>query len=171
MDTTILNHLRAEAEELSRKLDAVQAVIAVYDPTVTPAPKASANSASKNDAVPPSPQPRLAGGTEYSRKIREIARDTIALSSVLPVPTRVVVDAVKQRGIEIRGLNEFNAVSALLSRSNEFQSQGRAGWILAEFAARYGVDAPNENGAAEAAPDADEAPTSSYETLEEDNDL
>jgi hypothetical protein len=121
-----LEHLRQEEAELSRKLDAVRGVIAVYAPAeaLKPMSATQVSSALVDRAV-------RASKDTYSSDVREIAADVIRNAAVRPVPTKRIVEAVKARGVAIRGQNELNAVSALLSRSPAFVSNGRIGWTLA----------------------------------------
>jgi hypothetical protein len=49
-----------------------------------------------------------------------------------PVPTRELVAYGKEQGLEIRGQNELNALSALLSRNSDFRNVDRYGWVIVD---------------------------------------
>jgi hypothetical protein len=151
MDSNILDALTKEAVELEQKLAAVRYTLAIYG--------AASKSPSALEAPPsrdvshirpkPAVKMRISG---YSNKVRRIARHTIATATELPVPTRNIVEAVKAEGIEIRGQNELNAVSALLSRHDDFVSNGRSGWTLNDITEDTGNsqkenEVPNGNAA------------------------
>ena len=69
------------------------------------------------------------------------------------------MDRLSNQGVEIQGAVPQNVVSSILSRSDEFQSNGRSGWTLAKTS--EGGNTPDENGKAEAFPETGEvgAPT------------
>ncbi|TIO72180.1 MAG: hypothetical protein E5X74_33045 [Mesorhizobium sp.] len=48
-----------------------------------------------------------------------------------PTPTRDIYDHIVSNGGEIGGKDPVNNLSAMLSNSDDFQSNGRAGWTLA----------------------------------------
>lgn len=141
MDNQILDHLRQEEAELSRKLEAVRGVIAVYAPDEPPRLNSAPATHVASELVN---RPARSSRDSYANDVRAIATDIIRNSATLPVRTQVIVDAVKGRGIAIRGQNELNAMSALLSRSPDFVSNGRTGWTLASMDKRYGLS-PDEN--------------------------
>lgn len=141
MEKQFLVQLQQEESELSRKLDAIRGVIAVYAPHAAtflkPMSTLKVASALAERAV-------KASKDNYAKEVRAIAADVIRNSPSLPVPTKVIVDRVLLHGMEIRGQNALNAVSALLSRSEDFVANGRSGWTLAEMNQSYGFS-PNEN--------------------------
>ena len=142
MDQQFLDKLQQEEAELSRKLDAIRGVIAVYTPTGPVArPKALSPLAVASALLQRGVR---SAKDSYASDVRGIAADVIRSSSSLPVPTKIIVDEVMRRGIEIRGQSALNAVSALLSRSDDFVANGRSGWTLAEMNQSYGFS-PNEN--------------------------
>lgn len=63
-------------------------------------------------------------------KVLNAVRDHIALFG--PTPTSALVDMLEGRGIEITGKDKGVTVSVILSRSNEFVSDRKNGWSLAE---------------------------------------
>lgn len=145
LDDDILLHLREEERELSRKLEAIRSVIAVYAPAHIPNPPPRARPKPSTSVASVMIERAAAAARDtYAGDVRAIATRTIESSPVLPVPTRTIVEAVQRAGIEIRGLVPLNAVSALLSRSDDFVSNGRAGWTLKSFDERYGLS-PKEN--------------------------
>lgn len=174
MNQEVIDVLRKEEAELAAKLRAVRSVLDVYapaSPQVNPAaihPDVKPSNAMK-PALPKSPSPTSDGTlnrSEYGTRVRQIARRAMIAANGSAVPTRDIVTAVQAEGVAIRGINPLNAISALLSRSANFVNVDRIGWKLADNAsADDTVD--NENGAAEAAPDAEEAPTSSNENRDD----
>lgn len=48
-----------------------------------------------------------------------------------PLPTRELLAKLEFRGVDIRGENKVNALSALLARCSKIKGHGRAGWTLA----------------------------------------
>jgi hypothetical protein len=151
MDRHIISSLRAEESGLLKKLDAIRAVIALYEGEAVAAPPRHDNAprvAASNQEITSKEGDDLSlgrGGPAYGEKVRAVARETILHATVLPVPTRDIVAEVKKAGIQISGQNELNAVSALLSRHGDFVSNGRAGWTLRAVDQRYGLTSPNEN--------------------------
>jgi len=179
MDGQIITHLRAEEADLVKKLGAIRSVLAVYDP----APAAPVSARAKEEAgddpgtalareVVRSASRRITTMTEYANGIRSVARQVIQNSTVQPVPTRLIIEELTRRGMEIRGQNPLNAVSALLSRSPEFTAQGRNGWMLTEFEERYGAIPRKENGALNgntaSAPEAGEVAASLTDNLHDE---
>lgn len=157
MDAHIIDALRKEAADLSLKLSAIRNTLTIYGVDVA-----------QGDIPPAAPSPlrkivsrsypSVATGmarqaVSYAERVRDVARLTIERSDVLPVPTRDIIEEVKRAGIEIRGQSELNAVSALLSRSSDFVSNGRTGWTLANVSEIPKPSASIENGAPEGAPD------------------
>jgi len=69
---------------------------------------------------------------EHSLKARVIkeVRDHISLFG--PTPTSALVEMLEGRGVEITGKDKGVTVSVILSRSNEFVSDRKNGWSLAE---------------------------------------
>ena len=136
MDRSIIAQLKAEEADLERKLKAVRQVLAVYG--AAPATPAGASSSS-----PPTPSPtRAATGkrervgldrfSEYGRAVVEAAIQVILHDgSGRPIPTRELLESIQQRGIEVRGEDKTNALSALLARSVDVRPNGRRGWTLA----------------------------------------
>ena len=103
----------------------------------------------------------------YGQRIVDFADRFLPGSDSNPVPTRDLVQYMEESGITITGNNKVNSLSALLARSTKMKGWGRAGWTRAatedgELLRRHKAQSGhNENGATEAAPDAEEAATSS----------
>lgn len=64
-----------------------------------------------------------------ARVLKEV-RDFVSLFG--PTPTSDLVKMLEERGIEISGKDKGVTVSVILSRSNEFVSDRKNGWSLAE---------------------------------------
>lgn len=145
MDDSIIQHLEAERDLLRRKLGAVEAILDLYG-RATASPAGSPAGSDLSDvaadvsdifATPaqdsePSPPTRLNGRRPdgYTTTIRQIARELITANQMRPVRTREVIATAKERGLTIRGERELSAVAALLSRSPDFASVDKEGWIL-----------------------------------------
>jgi hypothetical protein len=161
--SSFIEQAKAERAALMTKVSALDAVIAAYgDGTGNVKVKASAAIA-VGDTRPPA----FAGGgpakrervpldrfSHYGQDIIRAAMEIVDNSVVVPVPTRKLVEEIEKRGLEIRGVDKVNALSALLARSLDLNSNGRRGWTLPEFDERYGRK-PDENEAPKA--DADDA--------------
>ena len=156
MDDNIVEALRAEAARLQDKLAAIEAVIRVYgSPALVvsqrPTATAAANSIAPRASADGLGQVGLMG-SGYAREVRTAAKQIITDAPTRPVPTRIIVKGIKERGIVIRGQRELNAISALLSRSDYFKNVDRMGWVLADDE-NYRAYPGNENGEATAEPD------------------
>ena len=68
--------------------------------------------------------------SENRAKALELAR-LFLRNRVGPTPTRDIYEHIVDHGGEISGKDPVNNLSAMLSNSDEFQSNGRAGWTLA----------------------------------------
>lgn len=104
--------LKAEEDELTRRLEAVRHVLHAYhadEPVVT-----------SPEPLPPN----------YKAQVLQVAREVVRSATHKPVPTHEIVKAVKEAGITIRGQREMNAISAMLSKAKDFKPNGRTGWTL-----------------------------------------
>lgn len=118
--------MEAEEADLERKLAVVREFLAVYRPS---APKGAAKSPS------PSREVRTFGdridkfGT-YGKGVVDVVLTMLPSVSAEPILTRDLVVKLENNGIEIRGENKVNALSALLARSSKIKGHGRSGWTL-----------------------------------------
>jgi len=78
------------------------------------------------DRAPPRPRARPA---TTSDRILEATTDFLRGRTVA-TPTVEILEELTRRGIEVGGTVPRNSLSSLLSRADEFESQGRAGWTL-----------------------------------------
>jgi len=133
MDADIVNRMRAEEADLSRKLKAVRDFLAAYGaapvssiPTAEEAPVSP-----KERPTGTRPKVGIEGFGDYGRTI--IAECMRSMLSVrYPLKTRQLVEHLEGAGIEITGENKINAVGALLSRSDDITSHGKSGWTVAD---------------------------------------
>lgn len=152
MDNDILARMEAEERALTDKLNAVRQLLAVY--------RGEGQKPAKAQAVPrvaKSQAERIDKFGPYGQRIIEVVSKLLPGNTGNPVPTRVLVDKLAFRNVEITGENKVNSLSALLARSSAIKGYGRAGWTLQreEPGEEYlPAKGRNENGAAEAAPDA-----------------
>lgn len=65
-----------------------------------------------------------------SAEVIKAAKEVLSGASG-PTPTRIILDVLAARGVLVSGLKPLNSLSAILSKSNEFESHGRSGWTLA----------------------------------------
>jgi hypothetical protein len=130
--------LLAEEEILKNKLEAVRHMLDAYRNAPTnPSKRAVGNST----AEPGSTGEKPAADSESSRMDRfgayglsviKAALTTLPDFSSFPVPTRELVQRLESTGMELRGENKVNSLSALLARSSQVKAHGRRGWTRAE---------------------------------------
>ena len=150
LDQSIIEHLRAEEAELISKLEAIRSVLIVYGADVKTGASFSAPHIAKqasallegNTARVRAPLDRFSA---YGANVIRTAMRCIEEHPIVPVPTRLLVDLIQERGVEIRGEDKVNALSALLARCLEVKSNGRRGWTIEHDEEESGEDGPNEN--------------------------
>ncbi|MGA0532102.1 hypothetical protein [Hansschlegelia sp. KR7-227] len=150
MDANIVQQMKAEEADLMRKLDAVRAFLAAYGVQNGRAPSGERNM--PKPAIVPATRPAsvrdrvpLDRFTEYGREVVKAAITAVKKETVRPVLTRRLVELIEAEGVEIRGVDKVNALSALLARSIDLTSIGRRGWTLAHEEDGDGQE-PEENG-------------------------
>lgn len=149
MDDDIVERMRAEEAELSRKLDAVRAFLAVYGGSGQEQPRAP------RQAKPGSRQKvAIEGFGPYGRKVVAEAMRFL-LTSDHPMKTSDLIAPIEAMGVEITGQNKINALGALLARSIDIISHGKAGWSLANRAVALNIVA--EHGQKENEPSSGDA--------------
>lgn len=132
MDKDIIAQMRAEEADLARKLKAVRDFLVAYGApasndltravTPTPVQKAQAEGRGKVD---------IDGYSPYGRGIVATAM-VVLLTANHPMKTRQIVEVLQSMNVEITGQDPINAVGALISRSTDIISHGKAGWTLAD---------------------------------------
>lgn len=140
--TDIVAQMKAEEADLVRKLEAVRQFLAAYGEKPAPTPTARAAPANKPAR---NLTDRMDKFGSYGKGVIEAAAKMLPEDGGEPMPTRELVDRLEFIGVEIRGQNKVNALSALLARSTQIKGYGRAGWTLAGKRNSGGDDAPNEN--------------------------
>jgi hypothetical protein len=125
MDEAIVIRMREEEADLVRKLDAVRQFLAAYG---GPAPVAAA--AKGSTVTRRSSATRADKFGSYGQGVIDAACKLLEGANA-PVPTRDLLAKLERYGVEVRGENKVNALSALLARSSKVQGHGRAGWTLA----------------------------------------
>lgn len=158
MSTEIVAQMRKEEADLVRKLKAVRDFLAAYDvvpsnETVAPAP------VTPRISSPPREKVGIEGFTPYGRRVVATAMLQM-LATPHPVKTRQAVEFMQAMGMEITGQDPVNAVGALLYRSADLTSHGKAGWTISnEDVARriVGEYAQKENEAPSVTADASDA--------------
>ncbi len=152
MDDTIIAAMERELAALDAKANAIRAVVTLYrNGGVNPVAKVAERS-----ARPIQRSQNVGGG--IANAVIALARELCATTKG-PVPTREILDHLTKQGVEIHSAVPQNVVSAILSRSDEFESNGRSGWTLTTQ--DQGKGFPNENGPPEGGPDAGGAATPS----------
>jgi len=138
MTPDIIAQMKAEQADLRRKLEAIQAVLAAYGVTDTAAPATTARTGAllaTTSKVPPlRERVPLSRFSEYGAQVVNAALHVVQARSSGPVLTRDLVAEIEKMGIEIRGNDKVNALSALLARSADLVSHGRRGWTASEDA-------------------------------------
>lgn len=67
---------------------------------------------------------------QNTAKARILDASAAIVSTEGPTPTRTLVERLEAQGIEITGADKINTLSVLLSKSDDFQSDRKAGWSL-----------------------------------------
>lgn len=129
--------LLAEEADLERKLAAVRAMKAAYgiggkavavarSATVKSTTATAGGARSARNATD-----RMDKFGSYGQHIIDTACKLLPGEGMTPTPTRTLVEHFATLGVEVRGENKVNALSALLARSSKIKGYGRAGWTLA----------------------------------------
>lgn len=130
VDSEIIAQMRREEADLSRKLKAVRDLLAAY--SVAPSNEVPPTKSSRSE---PATQARekvaIEGFSDYGRSIVASAMREM-LSATQPVKTRQIVEALQAKQIAISGKDPVNALGAMLYRSIDITSHGKAGWTLAD---------------------------------------
>ncbi|RQW44104.1 hypothetical protein [Novosphingobium sp. LASN5T] len=146
MDADTLEKIRREEADLTQKLEALRMILRAYG---ADAPIAALSAAPTIVAptieVPNGP---VAAATltpktgrekvsldrfgDYGRSVVQAAIDECRSHLGRPIASRDMVTLVERRGIEVRGNDKVNAISALLARSIDLKPNGRKGWTLSE---------------------------------------
>jgi hypothetical protein len=129
--------LLEEERALQAKLEAVRRMLAVYRGT-------------GNEAAAPSPiraKPldpssfltehrshvlRIDKFGAYGNAIVEKSLTLLPDAKGAPVMTRDLIERLERSGMEVRGTNKVNALSAILARSSRLTAHGRRGWTRAK---------------------------------------
>lgn len=139
MDRDVINQMRAEEANLSRKLKAVRDLLAAYGEDVgtptynVPASIFTNSVPARTGATVGREKVGIEGFGKYGRVIVATSMQAM-LMSLDPVKTREIVDFLEAMKIQITGENKVNAVGALLSRSADIISHGKGGWSVADDA-------------------------------------
>jgi len=142
----LIEALLEEERTLQTKLDAVRRMLAVY--------RRGNDSVPPNPTFPQPPQPppappraalslRVDRFGSYGLAVVEKSIAILPDATGSPVMTRDLVDRLEREGMEVRGADKVNALSAILARSSRVKAHGRRGWTRAEPV--RGVSAPKEN--------------------------
>lgn len=129
MDDDFIARLDAEEAALEAKLAAVRHMKAVYGAAprsgnLSPSVRSSTPRATRSQAD------RLDKFGSYGQQVIDAAMEILPGEDGTPMATRVVLEKLEFRGVEVRGANKINALSALLARSTKIKGHGRSGWTL-----------------------------------------
>ncbi|MEL7273228.1 MAG: hypothetical protein AAGK33_07295 [Pseudomonadota bacterium] len=133
MPANFLNSLKKEVDEIHDQLsnnplfvkwEKLREALAVYE-----AEDESATSPKKS-----------AGRTQSVETAKILAATKKMLTSDTPLPTREIYDRLSELEIEVGGKEPVSNLSALLSNSDEFRSNGRAGWTIAGAGGGHGAN-------------------------------
>lgn len=160
MDDDIIARMRKEEAELSRKLRAVRDLLAAYGADTSsqavPISRPAEVRTSESGRSTPREKVGVEGFGSYGRTVVVEAMRFLQGADRL-LKTREIVAHLEELGIELRGESKVNAVGALLSRSTDIMSHGKAGWALANPDMARTIVAQNghkENGASGEPPNA-----------------
>lgn len=134
----IVQRMRAEEADLLRKLEAVRLFLGAYGETpkttLQPAWTSTSKQTVKNG--PKSTRPSLASRADkfgtYGQAMVDLSIALLPNPDDGPMLTRDLLAKFEAQGVEVRGQNKVNALSALLARSTKIAGHGRAGWTRAE---------------------------------------
>ena len=138
VDSDIVERMRAEEADLTRKLVAVRGFLAAYGEGPMEAP-VSTRSFENVPAAPRPPKRDTSGRskvgidsfTQQSRISVLVSMLAMTTSTQL-MKTKQLVEFVEAMGHTVSGDNKVNALGALLSRSADIISHGKSGWELAD---------------------------------------
>lgn len=125
MDGDIIARIDEEEADLLRKLKAIQEFKAAYG--VRSVEGAAVDSRKSNSRSRVS----IEGFGKYGRTVVAEAMRFL-LFATTPMKTRELVPNIEAMGVNINGENKINALGALLARSIDIVSHGKAGWTLAD---------------------------------------
>lgn len=152
MDSDIVQRLKAEEADLARKLEAVRAVLAAYGGSEVATVLAERRVERRSGGS--RPKVEIDGFGAYGRKVVAEALRMMATSNH-PLKTRQLVEPIEAMGVEITGENKINALGALLARSVDVISHGKAGWSVADREKAFRIVA--EHGQKENEPSSNDA--------------
>jgi hypothetical protein len=136
VDDSIIAAMERELAALDAKANAIRAVVTLYR-------NGGVDRVAKAVVQAPRPIHRSQNeGGGIAHTVIAFARD-LCRRSEGPVPTRDIMEHLTQQGLEIHAAVPQNVVSSILSRSDEFESNGRSGWTLTTQ--NPGKMFPNEN--------------------------
>jgi hypothetical protein len=146
MDSDIIAQMRKEEADLARKLRAVRDFLAAYDVNAS---NESAPAPTRPAKVPTQAREKVGieGFSDYGRGVVAAAMREL-LPASHPIKTRLIVEVLQQKGVAISGKDPVNALGAMLYRSADIVSHGKAGWTLADSETAkeiVGKYAPKEN--------------------------
>lgn len=127
-----ISALKAEIQEIEvalkadprvRKLDSLRSVLSLYE-------ESGMGGGQNQDLVASTTRTVTRVPSEGRVKALELAR-LFLRNRVGPTPTRDIFDHIIANGGDIGGKDPVSNLSAMLSNSGEFLSNGRAGWTLA----------------------------------------
>ncbi|MDE1915056.1 MAG: hypothetical protein KGJ57_04775 [Sphingomonadales bacterium] len=141
MDSDVIEKLRREEADLTQKLEAVRMILRAYGDT-----KDITHTVSHvHRAVLPKPNNGEQDGNGKSREKMTLDRFSAYGRAVVgaairecanyqegPITSREMVRLVEKQGIDVRGADKVNAISALLARSIDLKPNGRKGWTLSD---------------------------------------
>jgi hypothetical protein len=97
-----------------------------------PEPAIGAHAASAKTGARPSLAARVDKFGSYGQGVIDAACKFLPNPGDNPMLTRDLLAKMERYGVEIRGKNKLNALSALLARSSQVKGYGRSGWTLAQ---------------------------------------
>lgn len=122
-----------EAEALQRRLRAVESLLAAYGVEM-----ANGKETSKIEGGQGSEKGKKVLSKYTATEALNIIRDYIK-GKQHPTPTKELLHLIQSHGFIVRGKNPVTNLSAVLSRSPQFQSLGRSGWV---YTGEEEVDGP-----------------------------
>ena len=152
--TDIVAQMQELEADLVRKLDAVRLFLTTFvevrDDMASALKAPPRPAVRREDVKRKTPAEKIDKFGSYGQAVIDASLAILPGENESPMATRVLVEKLDFRGVEVRGENKVNALSALLARSSKIKGHGRSGWTIYgerqhnDFDELLGADAPQK---------------------------